>query len=1224
MGLFDNLDEDAKARIQQFINEADARGVPVDKINEYIQQNADSFIDNATGQSVLKAAEDVSDPAGKLTGFGLSLIEPNAMNLIALPASFYTGGIGGKLLPAITKFAGSKAIARLAVRFAADGGKGSTYLFDAALKEGLETSYGALIRIAEEPSFIASLGRAVGMAIPFSTAEAIDAVEDDRSPVGAFAGTLSVFTALDLLLTQAVPGVGHVIGKKLRRRIASEFFYEEAALRGVFPPEVREKIRQSIIPEMDAAALEVFERVKANVPEEHHRALALVLNSRTIKFAGSDEASAAIRKAFHIDIASERAKIKAEAEKQAKLQAELAEKARLRQLETDRKKLDLMKGLLGSVERAKTRRLQAESDLEAALRTPRAPAALRESSVAAASATRERAELLTSQQKREAVIRASLRKSEPENVSPPDWLILNSMSDAEIEAYLMEDLIDRTSGSRGLTDFVNSVRRAHDSLKRDSPQAASAVEQAAAMVEQSGAVPDNPTTRTVLSALKGETVDDAGVVSNLTTAEKAAAGETVSAARPNASALEAAAEATPGVAAPVDDIDALKIRLDKLTTPEEQLAELAAFEKTVPPGNNRERAYIHVRRKAIKESVKAPVKVTKDTADILEAEARGVSRDEIPIDLDEVEQGQAVTAIVNGQRVEAAIEDVTDDGRVLISLATGKRILVPDTDVFPIAGPKASASPSAEAVAEYTADVAFNDAKDYEASLINKYRSELQHKQTVRYDPKMRANFTPKTQGRFPEGPVLGRIVRPRSNQFFGRSRTLLKKGEDLFIGREGMGLGRGGGGGGVLTHKAFIYRMDPETNLPHYVGTVSGVDFDREGLKFFDQPFGGTVEAASDAVRAVLERQRGEAARLKALDYVKLFVGGKTVPDKEAAKDLLTSLKQPEDGDFPFMIRSLLDRMAAIRERQAIKAAETSPSATVSKLEDVGNMADRLLSESNAAAITPEQAAINRAEAEEFHRLASHEEGLTPFKRDLLNQLRSSKKLTPHMKAQKAFLESIQNVSFTVKQAKRLRELERKFGTAEEHNKRAAEKMEERVRSITFEHSEDLAIQRAQEEAAATGIPSSPPTPAISPEVLAETEEAGVSKVVSGGIDGIENAWRRIGKTKVARFDWVDPERPEFSPVADFLDKMYNYLSVRNMKMNVEWAPEPPGSEPATTMFGKLVFEYDGTYITEFEPAQMKDALNWLRTLDLDDPQLIKKIKRTTSHSGRKPGSGS
>ncbi len=224
--FLEQLDDETKSQVKAAIAEAINAGIPAEQVAKFVSDNGERIFRRKLEQNALS----IADPRGEFAEGLLSFIEPNAMNAIALPASMVTGPLAGKL---VAKTLGSSAIKRLAVRFVGDPTRRSV-LFSAARKEGLTEAFGAMVRIKEEPAFLVSLGRAVGFSMPFATTDAIEAVNDERSPAGAFGTSLGVFTALDLTLTRMLPGVGHTIAKAARRRISEDMFrktaFGEAAL----------------------------------------------------------------------------------------------------------------------------------------------------------------------------------------------------------------------------------------------------------------------------------------------------------------------------------------------------------------------------------------------------------------------------------------------------------------------------------------------------------------------------------------------------------------------------------------------------------------------------------------------------------------------------------------------------------------------------------------------------------------------------------------------------------------------------------------------------------------------------------------------------------------------------------------------------------------------------------------------------------------------------------
>lgn len=219
------LDSETKDRLQLAVERALNEGIPEDTIRGLLEANGEQLF----RESFTRRANEFSDPIDTAVGLGLSLIEPNVENLVALPLSFITGPGLGKLA---AKGLGSKAVRRLAVKFLMSPPGVGNYahprrvLFDAARKEGLEKAFGAAIRIKEEPHFMVSLARAFGFAAPFAATDALAAAvdEDDTNPLTAFGSTLGTFVTLDMILTTALPGIGNKIASGLRRRISEETF----------------------------------------------------------------------------------------------------------------------------------------------------------------------------------------------------------------------------------------------------------------------------------------------------------------------------------------------------------------------------------------------------------------------------------------------------------------------------------------------------------------------------------------------------------------------------------------------------------------------------------------------------------------------------------------------------------------------------------------------------------------------------------------------------------------------------------------------------------------------------------------------------------------------------------------------------------------------------------------------------------------------------------------
>src|SRR3990167_7038490 len=131
------------------------QGIPAEHVMRYLDENPDKII------SQFPPSKPEVDFLDSIIG---PLIEPSPENLIALPLSFATGSIAGRLA---TKFLPSAGVRRLAVRFLTDP-LARTVEFETAKKAGLEAAYGAIASIHSEGTFLKGLATSFGVSLPFA------------------------------------------------------------------------------------------------------------------------------------------------------------------------------------------------------------------------------------------------------------------------------------------------------------------------------------------------------------------------------------------------------------------------------------------------------------------------------------------------------------------------------------------------------------------------------------------------------------------------------------------------------------------------------------------------------------------------------------------------------------------------------------------------------------------------------------------------------------------------------------------------------------------------------------------------------------------------------------------------------------------------------------------------------------------------------------------------
>ncbi len=208
------LSPETQTRMKSMFEELTRQGIPAEHVMRYFDENPDQII-----SSIPPARPNVS-MLDSLVG---PLLEPSPENLVALPLSFVTGGIAGKLA---TKFLPNAGIRRLAVRFLADPAARDIE-FAAAKQVGLEGAFGSIASINAEKGLLHGLAVSFGMSLPFGVADMVRAAHDDESQAGAFASTVGTFAALDLGLG-ALGAMGRGVSRLFRSRLSERLFRQTA------------------------------------------------------------------------------------------------------------------------------------------------------------------------------------------------------------------------------------------------------------------------------------------------------------------------------------------------------------------------------------------------------------------------------------------------------------------------------------------------------------------------------------------------------------------------------------------------------------------------------------------------------------------------------------------------------------------------------------------------------------------------------------------------------------------------------------------------------------------------------------------------------------------------------------------------------------------------------------------------------------------------------------
>jgi len=478
-GLFSKLDEESKSRIMRMISEAKAKGIPVDQVESFLSQNAELIRQHRNRETIFEAAGQRSDPLDTISNVALGFVEPTLENLIALPLSFFTGPLAGK---AAGSLLGSRAIKNLAVKFVGDP-KARTVIFDTARKAGLTEAFGSLVRIKSEPSFLYALSRATGFALPFAAADAVEAIDEDDSPLAAFGGSLGTFTAIDLLLTRALPGIGHQVAKALRTRVSEEYFahttFGESALKAEEFVQSRLKKHGLLIrtDEPVAAQIERASKILEEVSLKRASNLPVVAQETFLsKFSSLKrrrEALApldpAVIRSIQINLPEMYSRIVTNPPDDPVVQhiRSLAQKGmNAKDLVNDLLKIDVGPPVFH-------RRLNPEVQQSLKKKIEDDILAVR------------------------SVTETGLTAEERSKVE--------ALSDDEISA--LTNFLDRSYNTdSGLLDFADSVRRALNTLRRDSPRAATAIEQSVDQGIAEGLIDESPTAQVIVSAIKNESV----------------------------------------------------------------------------------------------------------------------------------------------------------------------------------------------------------------------------------------------------------------------------------------------------------------------------------------------------------------------------------------------------------------------------------------------------------------------------------------------------------------------------------------------------------------------------------------------------------------------------------------------------------------------------------------------------------------------------------------------
>lgn len=223
---FSSLPETMKLRLGDAIKGMADAGASEDEIAKFLTAN-EGEIREGSYNAVLNELPLIARAPGMIAEFLGSMLEPSVANIAALPASFTTGPLVGKIA---ARFLPAHGIKRLVVKFATQAPveEWAATEFNRSLLAGSA----AVKSIIEEPGFALRMARGFGVALPFSTAHAIDSMNDtsDSTPQGAFVSTLGFFMGFELLLAGGGV-VGRSLSRVLGRRVANLVDFEGLAAR---------------------------------------------------------------------------------------------------------------------------------------------------------------------------------------------------------------------------------------------------------------------------------------------------------------------------------------------------------------------------------------------------------------------------------------------------------------------------------------------------------------------------------------------------------------------------------------------------------------------------------------------------------------------------------------------------------------------------------------------------------------------------------------------------------------------------------------------------------------------------------------------------------------------------------------------------------------------------------------------------------------------------------
>lgn len=1162
------LDDETKDRLQAAVTQALSEGIPEQTITALIEKNAEHIF----RESFRQKAKSFSDPIDSAIGMGLSLIEPNIENLIALPLSFLTGPGVGKLA---AKGLANRGIRRVAVKFLADPfSHRRTVVFNAARKEGLLEAFGSAVRMKDEPGFLLSLSRAFGFALPFAATDAADAMMDDESPAGAFGGTLGAFVALDMVLTSALPGVGHKISSSLRRRFTEEVFRKsptgeaimgaEKLLRGGSAAHLFTStgdLLRGAARRADPALVNLGRQIADEIPDsimtrikDRIAAPYRLKRQFTERFTaeGVDPREVRpVRPNVRIDTSEIETTPEVEAELREFVDARLAERGIV----------------LPPPERSKV--VEAVS-FEAAMRVPGRAADIGHDGLVTIGEATSRA-------------MTSIRSESPKAAAAID---------EATELAETAGLIGNSPAEQTVTTAIKNTR----SVPIDARVPGAVTKDPVVAQTSAGPVPRAPDIVTELDA-SGQLVTAAP------TTRRPRLPETLS----RGNRIQRNSDGRTGV---VENIARSGIKSPKIFKVGVMWDD-GGFQLVRPTEISLAETPIHALE--------------------AEAEAAATAAAEVPLkrtgrayvnSLGPAAKGSAVrVSRPDGSTVDAVITEAGENS-VTIRLPSGRKQTVPYKNV--LGGVVDTPPPVVPTIPTPRApDLVMTDAEGLEADIaarIFPFRSGRNFGLRINWADLSR--MTPETKARFPKESLLGRqavvtkahVVAPVGST--ARTKGIpMPAGTELIIGREEFGFVKGHR---KLDYRAYVWRLDPDSQAFHVVHYGNVEHLKAAGVEIADTPFGGTPEASRNALLEIIAREKVTAAdveRVESKVFQSIITGKETRIPREEISRVLNDMP---DG-IPFYNSMIVQRLKARNIRRTtsmaaapeIRGAERMAREVADPLHlrrrSEGEMFPKvenieILKTFRSEEPDPEKLAILQNEMENFRRLSFIEEGMTPRKEVAARKLKGKKAAGIHLTEKERVLDSLiisARRGLTEPEATQLAELKSRFSTVQNLEAEAQASTNEMVGAITAYRPIPLGEGGVPIVTTPEILPVSAPGPQLPmasqvASKLAVDDASIVADPVTA--DTLRNRFKKIASDEESALD--------------LMFGLNDFANARGLKIDVHWNPDYTGDAAKEKLVAAVDVTFEGRTVRSYSAEQIPELIDDLANFTPGDSTFAEKMR--------------